>query len=122
MTTPTARALARRAVREAERRRAAVDVLRVAEATVAYAIAQLGNGISRTEARRAGLDVAEELAEVARALRRLTRLSPAERRAEAARMAGLGFGTQQIADRLGVSMHSAWNYTRGRRSDGQPWA
>jgi hypothetical protein len=119
---PTGTPGQKRAMREAARRRRAADLLRVTDATVSYAIVQLSNGITAEQARQVGLEVAEELAEVARVLRRLTRLSARERRAEAARLRGVGYGTQQIADRLGVSMHSAWNYTRGLRSDGQPWA
>jgi hypothetical protein len=123
MTSPaSARGLARRAAREAARRREAAELLRLVESLAGYAAGQLANGIGRGQARRVGLEAAEELSVAAVALRRLTRLSSAERRAEAARLRGLGYGTQQIADRLGVSMHSAWNYTRGLRSDGQPWA
>jgi hypothetical protein len=118
---PTGTAEQKRLMREAAARRRAADLLRVTEATCAYAGRQLSNGIGPEEARRVGLDAAEELAEAARMLRRLTRLSAAERKAEAARLRALGFGTQAIADRLGVSMHSAWNYSRGLRSDGQPW-
>jgi len=118
---PTGTAEQKRRMREAAARRRAADLLRVTNATLAYAIVQLSNGIGPDEAWRVGLDVAEELAEVARVLRRLTRLSAAERRAEAARLRALGMGTQQIADRLGVSMHSAWNYTKGLRADGRPW-
>jgi hypothetical protein len=119
---PTGTAEQKRAMREAAARRRAADLLRVTNATLAYAAEQLSNGIGPEEARMVGLEVSEELCAVARALRRLTRLSAPERKAEAARLRGLGFGTQQIADRLGVSMHSAWNYTRGLRSDGQPWS
>jgi DNA-binding CsgD family transcriptional regulator len=37
-------------------------------------------------------------------------------------LAALGMGTQEIADRLGVSYHAAWGYRKGVRADGQPWA
>jgi hypothetical protein len=119
---PTGSPEQKRRMREAAQRRRAADLLRVTESTVSYAIVQLSNGITREEARQVGLDVAEELAEVARVLRRLTRLSASERKAEAARLRALGMGTQEIATRLGVCAHSAWSYTRGLRSDGQPWA
>jgi DNA-binding CsgD family transcriptional regulator len=119
---PTGSPEQKRRMREAAQRRRAADLLRVTNATLAYAAAQLSNGIGPEEARMVGLEVSEELCEVARTLRRLTRLSARERRAEAARLRGAGLGTQEIATRLGVSMHSAWNYGRGLRSDGQPWA
>jgi DNA-binding CsgD family transcriptional regulator len=109
-------------MREAARRSEAVELLRLADSTVMYAMGQLSNGIGREAARQVGQQAAEELCVLAAALRRLTRLSARERAVEARRLAALGFGTQEIADRLGVSMHTAWHYRNGRRADGQPWA
>ena len=67
-------------------RRQAVGVLRLAESIAGYAAASIGNGLSPADARRAALDVAAELAA---ALRRLTRLDldPAQRRAMAVELA-----------------------------------
>ena len=93
-------------MREAAARRRAADLLRVTNATLAYAAEQLSNGIGPDEARMVGLEVSEELCEVARALRRLTRLSAPERRAEAARLRELGFGTQQMGQHLGYASSS----------------
>ena len=57
-----------------------------------YAAASIGNGLSPDDARRAALDVAAELAELAAALRRLTRLDldAAQRRALAVELAASG--------------------------------
>jgi hypothetical protein len=110
------------AAREAARRREAVTVLAVAEATIGYARRQLGNGLSPPEARQCALETAAELASVADQLRRLTRLRPADRRALAAGLANFGLTTRQIARQLGVSDRAVRNYVVGRRSDGKPWA
>jgi DNA-binding CsgD family transcriptional regulator len=83
---------------------------------------QIGNGLTPEEARQAVMETAGELAATAAALRRLARLPARERAALARLMAGRGMGTQEIATRLGVSAHSAWNYQHGRRGDGQPGA
>jgi DNA-binding CsgD family transcriptional regulator len=119
---PTGTAAEKQAMREAARRRQAVDLLRVTEATVSYAITQLGNGLDRSQARDMAQEVAGELVAAAAALRRLTRLSARERRRVAASLFALGVPTQEVADRLGVSYHAAWGYRRGVRADGQPWA
>jgi DNA-binding NarL/FixJ family response regulator len=119
---PTGSAEQKRAMREAARRREAAEVLRVAASISSYSAAQLGNGLSPEQARRAVVEVAGELAVVAGQLRRLVRLPARERAAEARRLAALGVGTMEIAARLGVSPTTVHYYRRGLRSDGQPWA
>jgi hypothetical protein len=109
-------------MRAAARRRQAVDLLRLTEAMVGYSAGQLGNGLNPEQARQAVMETAGELAVAAAALRRLARLPARERAALARLWAAQGMGTQEIADRLGVSCHSAWHYKNGRRGDGQPWA
>jgi hypothetical protein len=118
----TTRAEFRARGREADRRRQAVTALSVAEATIEYARRQLANGLTPEQARSAALETAGELEAVAAALRRLTRMRPADRRVLARQLAGVGLTTQQIARQLGVSDKCARNYVQGRRSDGQPWA
>ena len=115
-------AVRKRAVREEDRRRAAAELLRLTEAMAGYSAAQLSNGLTPEQARRAVIDMAAELAAAAVALRRLARLPARQRATLAVAWAGLGMGTHEIAVRLGVSDHTAWNYQRGRRGDGQPWA
>jgi hypothetical protein len=119
---PTGTAEQKRAMREADRRRRAAEELRLAASLAAYAAGQIGNGLTPGQARQAVVEAAGELEAVAVSLRRLARLPARERAALALLWAGQGLGTQEIATRLGVSMHSAWNYKNGRRSDGQPWA
>ena len=102
----------KRAAREAARRREAAGVLRIAEATCRYAASQLGNGIDPAEARETAAFVAGELAVVAEALRRLTRLGPAERRVLARQLVGLGWSKQAVAVRLGVSDRTVRGYFR----------
>ena len=99
-----------------------MDLLRLTEAMVGYSAGQLSNGLSPEQARQTVMETAGELAMAAAALRRLARLPARERAALAAQLAALGAGTQEIADRLGVSMHSAWHYKNGRRGDGRPWS
>ena len=95
--------------REAARRREAVTMLRITEATARYASVQLSNGIGPAEARETALFVAGELTAVARRLRRLARPSaPAERRRNerrevARRLRGEGLPVRVIAARLGVT-------------------
>jgi hypothetical protein len=119
---PTGTAGQKRAMREAARRRQAMTILRVTEALLGESAAQLGNGLGPEQARMAVVEVAGELAAVAESLRRLARLPPAERGALAVQLAKRGYGTQDIATRLGVSVTTAWNYKNGRRGDGRPWA
>lgn len=64
------------------------------------------------EARGAAMEAAAELAVVADTLRRLTRFGPAERRALAAKLAGLGWTRRQIAERLGVGERAVRTYLR----------
>jgi hypothetical protein len=112
-------ALRKRLARRAADRRQAVTLLQITECTARYAASQLGNGASPEEARATALFVAGELAETAAALRRLTRLGPAERRALAAQLAALGMGPARIAARLGVSERCARYYVAGQSSRGR---
>jgi DNA-binding CsgD family transcriptional regulator len=116
----SADAVRKRAVSQDQRRREAVAALRLAEQMCGYAAGQLGNGLGPDEARAAALEAAAELAELASVLRRLTRLSPAERRRRAVQLAGLGMPKREVAIRLGVSERAVWYYlagVRGRRAD-----
>jgi hypothetical protein len=122
MTAVSARALARRAEREAERRRQAAATLRLTADSCTYAAAQLADGLAPGAARLAAIEMAGELEAVAASLRRAVRLRPAERRALARMWAAAQVPTREIANRLGVSDRAARNYVRGRRSDGRPWA
>lgn len=101
--------------REVARRRA-VDMLRLAESIAGYAAAQLANGLSPEQARRAALDAAGELDAVAGNLRRLAvaRLDVAERRALAAELAASGMSARQIAGQIGVAPSTVWDYLSGR--------
>jgi transcriptional regulator with XRE-family HTH domain len=103
--------------REVARRREAVGMLRLAESIAAYAAAQLANGLSPEQARRAALDAAVELDAVAGNLRRLAlpRLDVAERRALAADLAAAGMSPRQIAEQIGVAPSTVWDYLSGRR-------
>ena len=92
----------------AARRRRAVTLLQITECTCRYARAQLGNGLGQEEATETGEFLAGELARAARSLRRLTRLSAAERRrAERGELAwklrAEGLPVRVIAARLGVT-------------------
>jgi DNA-binding CsgD family transcriptional regulator len=111
----SADAVRTRAVTQAQRRRAAVAALRLAEQMCGYAAGQLGNGLGPDEARAAALDAAGELAAVAEVLRRAVRLSPAERRRRAVLLAGLGMSKREVAVRLGVSERAVWYYLAGVR-------
>jgi DNA-directed RNA polymerase specialized sigma24 family protein len=105
---PSARATARRD---------AITALRVAEVVAAYAAAQIADGLAPREAQQAAADAAAELETAAAVLRRLSRpvgVEAAERRREAARLAGLGLGYREIAVRLGVSPSTAGAYLAGR--------
>jgi DNA-binding NarL/FixJ family response regulator len=100
-------------------RREAVCALRVAEVVAAYAGAQIANGLAPREAQQAAAEAAAELETAAAVLRRLARpvgVGAAERRREAARLAGLGLGYREIAVRLGVSPSTATAYLSGRPS------
>lgn len=112
----------KRAAREAERRREAAALLRLMSSLCEYGAKQVADGLAPDEARAAVIEMAGEFTAAAVSLRRLARVPARERAALARSLAGLGYGTQEIATRLGVSAHSAWNYQHGRRGDGQPWA
>jgi hypothetical protein len=95
---------------EAVRRRKAVTMLRVAEAMCGYAASQLADGLGPEEARAAAIQAAGELAALAAQLRRLTRLSPADRRVLAQQLAALGMSRTEVASRLGVSDRAVRGY------------
>ena len=78
-------------------------MLQIAECTRRYAASQLGNGHGPAEARESALFVAAELELAADTLRRLTRLSVAERRVLAVQLVGLGWSRHRVAVQLGVS-------------------
>jgi DNA-directed RNA polymerase specialized sigma24 family protein len=100
--------------RQADRRRQAVSLLNIAGGTMIYAVRQLGNGIGPEQARVVAADAADELEQVAEALRRLTRPGPAERRALARQLAAMGWTTRRIAARVGVSERAVRYYVAGR--------
>ena len=101
-----------RRAREAARRRQAVATLRLAEAVARYAADQVADGLSPAEARQAAIDAAGELAGLAALLRKLTRLGPAERRSLTRQLTALGMSQREVADRLGISLRTAWAYAR----------
>ena len=103
--SPVARKVAaRRAARQAERRRTAVTALQIAEATCRYGTTQLnGSGIGPEEARLTALEVAGELTAVADILRRVVRLTRGERRKQAALLTSRGWSRRKVADQLGCS-------------------
>jgi hypothetical protein len=112
----TTRAELRARGREAERRREAAAALRIGASLCEYTAEQVGNGLTPQDARRAVVEVAAELADLAEQLRRLARLRPADRRSLAAAWAGLGMSRTEIARRLGVSDRAVYYYVRGRPS------
>jgi DNA-directed RNA polymerase specialized sigma24 family protein len=100
---------ARRAARQAARRREALVLLRIAECTCRYGASQLANGASPDEARDTALFVAGELAGMAEALRRAVRPSRAERQGQAVELVTLeGLSARQAAARLGVTERTIW--------------
>jgi predicted transcriptional regulator len=92
-----------------------VTALQIAEATCRYGAAQIGDGIGAEEARRTAAFVAGELAEVAAALYRLTRLGPADRARLARLMVGSGMTRREAAVRLGVTERTVRYYLAGGR-------
>ena len=113
---PESDAVRKRLAREAERRRSAARLLAIAECGCRYAAGQLANGIGPAEARGVAGEMAAELSVVARELRRLTRMGPDERRAQARHLAALGWPTGRIAMQLGVCDRTVRYYVRGRAS------
>jgi DNA-binding NarL/FixJ family response regulator len=99
--------------REAERRHV-VALLHLGASTCEYAARRLAGNLDPGEARQAAWEVAQELAEVAAAVLRSARPGPAERRAAAARLRGLGLSERVIALRLGVSERSVRVYLSAR--------
>jgi hypothetical protein len=89
-------------------------VLTITAAIAAYEAEQLANGLGPEQARRAVVDAAAELEAAAAALRRLARLTAADRRALAAELGGDGMSQRQIARTLGVSRRRAWDYLHDR--------
>ena len=104
----------KRAAYEAARRRSAVTLLGIAECTCRYGASQLSNGASPAEAAATMAFVTGELAEVAAALRRLERLTPAQRQARAAQLTALGMTREEVGRRLGVSSKSVRKYLRAQ--------
>jgi DNA-binding CsgD family transcriptional regulator len=96
---------------EARRRRQAIVELRVLEETVRYTVVTLSNGASPDQARQAMVDLSSELAVLARALRHLARLSPAERVRLARLWTGQGQPRVEVARRLGCSERTVWRWT-----------
>ncbi len=102
--------------REAARRQA-IHALRLAEAVAGYAAGQVSDGLSPEQARRAVIEAAGALAELARSLRRVAWLDdPAERRAAARELAAGGMSRRDVADRLGVSETAVRGYLNSRPS------
>ena len=102
----------KRLAREAARRREAVGVLRIIQATAGYAADQM-DGADPGLARSAALEAAGEMEAAAVALRRLVQLRPDERRSLAPLLAGRGLPQRQIAAVLGVSDRSVRKYLNG---------
>jgi len=100
--------------READRRAQAAADLRLLAVLVAYAARQMADGLTPRQARRAALETAAQLEDVAASLRRLTRLRPQQRRALAVELAGDGLSTGEIARQLGVTDRAVRYYVRGR--------
>ena len=99
---------------EAARRRSAVNLLGIGECTCRYAASVLSNGASPAEAAETMAFVTGELAEVAAALRRLERLTPAQRQVRAAQLTRLGMTREEVGRRLGVSAKSVRKYLRAQ--------
>lgn len=97
-----------------ERRRRAVDALRLAEEVCRYARAQLASGLGPDEARSACLEVAGELEAITTTVRKAARVGPKERRTVARQLAETGLPTGTIAAQLGVCDRTARYYVRGR--------
>jgi DNA-binding NarL/FixJ family response regulator len=114
LVSESADAVRRRVPREAARRRELVNLLNIAEAGCRYSASVLANGAGPAEARGVAVEMAAELSMVAEALRRLTRLGPAERRVRAAELVGAGWTRRQAAVQLGISERAVRNYLRPR--------
>ena len=90
-------------------------MLALVECTARYGASTLANGASPDDAAETAVFVAEQLEAMAVALRRLAAPDgPAERRAQARRLAALGLPPPTIAARLGVSERSVRGYVAGR--------
>jgi uncharacterized protein YjcR len=105
---------------EAARRRQAADLLRTIAFVSSYASAQLRDGLSPEQARRATVEAAGELAAAAKALRHLARLRMAERYKLALTLAGQGMPTAEIAARLGCAPRTVDRWKERARSGAGP--
>jgi hypothetical protein len=87
-----------------------VTLLDISECTIRYARSQVAvaNGASPAEARMAAVEAAVELAQIAESLRRIVRLSRAERVHMAVLMTGRGMSGRQVAEALGVCERTVW--------------
>lgn len=102
--------------RESQRRAEAVRILRLAEATSAYAAGRLlANGLGPEEARQMAAETAAELSRVAIELRKLTRLPVGDRRRVARQLAARGVPTAEISMQLGVCRRCVRYYVAGRQ-------
>ena len=117
MPEPAAASAERERLAPEDGRRQAAALLRLSESVSRYAAGQVSDGLSPAEARRAVIEAAGELAELARSLRRLAwleiRLSAARWPASWPRTACRG-GTWR--DRLGVSETAVRGYLNSRPS------
>jgi DNA-binding NarL/FixJ family response regulator len=98
------------AIRTATRRRKAAELLRVVAATAGYASRQVADGLTPAQAAMATAEAAAELSAAADTLRRLSRLSLADRKRLAAEWTGAGLGKREIGRRLGVCERTVWRY------------
>jgi hypothetical protein len=89
-----------------------VTELTVAASVCGHAASQLRATADPQLVREAAMEVSAELADVAAALRRLTRPRAAERRALARKLDALGVPRAEIARRLGLSYAAAWKILR----------
>lgn len=117
MPEPAAASAERERLAREDGRRQAAALLRLSESVSRYAAGQVSDGLSPAEARRAVIEAAGALAELARSLRRLAWLDdPAERRVVARELAAGGMSRRDVADRLGVSETAVRGYLRPRPS------
>ena len=94
------------------RRREVLIVLRLAESTASYAVAQVADGLGPVAAWAAATDAAWALVEAASALVRLTQLEPGERAALAAELVSAGVDRRDVADLLNVTPQTVRGYLR----------
>jgi DNA-directed RNA polymerase specialized sigma24 family protein len=92
-------------------------MLQIGGATCTYAASVLRTA-DPAEAREAALFTAGQLEQLASALRTLTAPRTDDQRALAAQLAGLGWSTRAIAERLGVSPRAVRRWLAGERAAG----